>query len=164
MLHVAEVSFTDVQVGEPTGAPSTPSKARHLALTGMAITIVGACQRVLDLVLEHVRGRQQFGVPIGSFQAVKHKAVDMYVAIERARALGYFAALTIAEDDAPAVAAASMAKAAAGDGQRIVFRHGIQLFGGHRVHVGERPAALRSGGPRPASCCSAAPPSTGSRP
>ena len=91
---------------------------------------VGACQRAFDLVIDYVRGREQFGVPIGSFQAVKHKAVDMYVAIERARALGYFAALTIAEDDDRRSLAASMAKAAAGDAQRLVFQHGIQLFGG----------------------------------
>jgi alkylation response protein AidB-like acyl-CoA dehydrogenase len=54
----------------------------------------------------------------------------MYVAIERARALGYFAALTVAERDGRRALAASMAKAAAGDAQRIVFQHGIQLFGG----------------------------------
>jgi alkylation response protein AidB-like acyl-CoA dehydrogenase len=81
-------------------------------------------------VIEYISGREQFGVPIGSFQAVKHQAVDMYVAVERARALGYFAALTIAEHDDRRTMAASMAKAAAGDAQHIVFQHGIQLFGG----------------------------------
>ena len=73
--------------------------------------------------------RQQFGVPIGSFQAVQHKAVDMHVAIERARALAYFAALTIAADDPRRRLAAAMAKAAAGECQSLVFRHGLQLFG-----------------------------------
>ena len=77
-----------------------------------------------------MKQRHQFGVPIGSFQAVKHLAVDMYVAIERARALAQFAGLTIAEDDDRRAIAPSMAKAAAGDCQRIVFQHGIQLFGG----------------------------------
>jgi alkylation response protein AidB-like acyl-CoA dehydrogenase len=98
-------------------------------LTGLAITTVGACQRILDLALQHVRDRHQFGVPIGSFQAVQHKAVDMHVAIERARALAYFAALTISADDPRRRLAASMAKAAAGDCQSVVFRHGLQLFG-----------------------------------
>jgi Acyl-CoA dehydrogenase, C-terminal domain len=51
-----------------------------LALMGPAVTTVGACRRILDLVVAHVKQRQQFGVPIGSFQAVKHKAADMYVA------------------------------------------------------------------------------------
>jgi alkylation response protein AidB-like acyl-CoA dehydrogenase len=106
------------------------ARAREEAVTGLAAATVGASQRVLDLVLEHVRSRHQFGVPIGSFQAVKHMAVDVYVAIQRARALCHFAALTIAEDDDRRTAAASMAKAAAGDCQRIAARHGIQLYGG----------------------------------
>ncbi|MEC9322598.1 MAG: acyl-CoA dehydrogenase family protein, partial [Actinomycetota bacterium] len=104
-------------------------RARHVALMGMAITMVGACQRILDLVLEHAKSRQQFGVLIGTFQAVQHKATDMYVAIERARALAYFAALTIAADDPRRRLAAAMAKASAGECQSLVFKHGIQLFG-----------------------------------
>jgi alkylation response protein AidB-like acyl-CoA dehydrogenase len=129
ILHVAEVSFTDVQVSEDDRSTADPDNARQLALTGMALTMVGACQRILDMTLEHVRTREQFGVPIGSFQAVKHKAADMHVAIERARALGYFAALTIAADDPRRRVAASMAKAAAGECQSVVFRNGYQLFG-----------------------------------
>ncbi|WP_135456749.1 acyl-CoA dehydrogenase family protein [Mycobacterium sp. DL99] len=129
VLHVAEVSFDNVHVDDTDRIHVDTEKARHLALTGMAITMVGACQRVLDLALEHVKQRQQFGVPIGSFQAVQHKAVDMHVAIERARALSYFAALTIAADDPRRRLASAMAKAAAGECQAVVFRHGLQLFG-----------------------------------
>ncbi|MGV0645674.1 acyl-CoA dehydrogenase family protein [Mycolicibacterium sp. XJ879] len=129
VLHVAEVSFADVRVPDTARVRSDPERARHVALTGMAVTTVGACQRILDLVLEHVKQRQQFGVAIGSFQAVQHKAVDMHVATERARALAYFAALTIAEDDPRRRLAAAMAKASAGEAQAVVFRHGLQLFG-----------------------------------
>ncbi|GAB2831502.1 acyl-CoA dehydrogenase family protein [Actinocorallia aurea] len=129
LLHVAEVTFDGVRVGEGDRSAVSVEKARPLAVTGVALTMVGACQRVLDLVLEHVKTRHQFGVPVGSFQAVKHKAADMHVAIERARALAYYAALVIAADgDRPAFAA-SMAKAAAGECQGLVFRHGFQLFG-----------------------------------
>jgi alkylation response protein AidB-like acyl-CoA dehydrogenase len=130
VLHVAEVSFDNVLVDDTDRLHVDIEKAHHLALTGMAITMVGACQRALDLVLDHVKQRQQFGVAIGSFQAVQHKAVDMHVAIERARALAYFAALTIAADDPRRRLAARMAKAAAGECQTVVFRHGVQLFGG----------------------------------
>ncbi|WP_106402544.1 acyl-CoA dehydrogenase family protein [Actinocorallia populi] len=131
LLHVAEVSFWNVRVADQDRAENAdPQRTRHLALTGLALTTVGACQRILDLTLEHVRTRHQFGVPIGSFQAVKHKAADMHVAIERARALAYYAALTIAADDPRRRLAASMAKAAAGECQSLVFRHGLQLFGG----------------------------------
>lgn len=129
VLHVAEVSLVDVRVPDTDRVGSDAERARHIALTGMAITTVGACQRILDLVLEHVKQRQQFGVAIGSFQAVQHKAVDMHVATERARALSYFAALTIAADDPRRRLAAAMAKASAGEAQALVFRHGLQLFG-----------------------------------
>jgi hypothetical protein len=100
-----------------------------LALAGLAITTVGACRKILDLVVAHVKQRHQFGVPIGSFQAVKHKAADMYVAIERARVLAYYSALTIAEDHPDRARAAYMAKAAAGECQQVVFANGFQLFG-----------------------------------
>ncbi|MFI1212979.1 acyl-CoA dehydrogenase family protein [Streptomyces sp. NPDC020802] len=117
-LHIARVSVGELAVGVP-----------DLALMGLAATSVGACRRVLDLVLDHVKRREQFGRTLGSFQAVKHKAADMHVAVERARALTHFSALTIAEDDPRRTRAAHMAKAAAGECQRLVFRHGLQLFG-----------------------------------
>ena len=117
-LHIAQVTADDLVPGVP-----------ELALMGLAVTTVGACRKILDLVVAHVKQRHQFGVPIGSFQAVKHKAADMYVAIERARALAYYSALTIAEDDPRRTRAAHMAKAAAGECQRVVFANGFQLFG-----------------------------------
>jgi alkylation response protein AidB-like acyl-CoA dehydrogenase len=129
VLHVAEVSFPAARVPDNARVTVDAERAHHVALTGLAMTMVGACQRILDLVLDHVRSRHQFGVPIGSFQAVQHKAADMHVAIERARALGYFAALTISADDPRRRLAAAMAKASAGECQALVFRHGLQLFG-----------------------------------
>ncbi|KZS76735.1 acyl-CoA dehydrogenase [Mycobacterium kansasii] len=129
VLHVADLSFDRVRVPDAVRVTADREGARHVALTGMAVTMVGACQRILDLVLEHVRSRHQFGVPIGSFQAVQHKAADMHVAVQRARALAYFAALTIAADDPRRRLAAAMAKASAGECQSLVFRHGLQLHG-----------------------------------
>ncbi|MFD4596413.1 acyl-CoA dehydrogenase family protein [Streptomyces sp. NPDC058464] len=125
-LHVAGI---EAGTGALAEAGALAEGVPDLALTGLAATAVGACRRILDLSLEHVRRRVQFGRPLGSFQAVKHKAADMHVAIERARALTHFAALTIAEDDPRRTRAAHMAKAAAGECQRVVFRHGLQLFG-----------------------------------
>lgn len=117
-IHVARVEQSELVAGVP-----------ELALMGLAISTVGSCRRILDLVVAHVKQRQQFGVPIGSFQAVKHKAADMYVAIERARALALYSALTIAEDDPERARAAAMAKASAGECQRLCFQSGFQLFG-----------------------------------
>ncbi|MBF6170004.1 acyl-CoA dehydrogenase [Nocardia blacklockiae] len=129
VLHVAEIDFPGVRVTAAERREIDPEQARQHALTGLALTTVGACQRILDMVLDHVRTRRQFDAAIGSFQAVQHKAADMHIAIERARALGYFAALCLAADDPRRRLAASMAKAAAGECQSLVFRHGLQLFG-----------------------------------
>lgn len=129
VLHVADLIFDGVRVGEKDRIVADAERARHIALTGLAIHTVGACQRILEMVLDHVKERRQFGVAVGSFQAIQHKAVDMHVAIERARALSYFAAVTIATDDPRRRLASAMAKAAAGEAQSHVVRHGMQCFG-----------------------------------
>jgi alkylation response protein AidB-like acyl-CoA dehydrogenase len=132
-FHLAEVTVDGVVVPDgraAVGVAPAVHRARCEALAGLAATMVGASQRILELVLAHIKDRHQFGVPIGSFQAVKHMAVDAFVSIQRARALHQYAALTVAEDDPRMGTAASMAKAAAGDCQRLVGKHGVQLFGG----------------------------------
>lgn len=135
-LHVATVTFDGARVGAEGALTGTDDvaasvvRAGELAVTGLSALMVGACQRAFEIVLDHIKQRHQFGVPIGSFQAVKHMAVDVYVVIERARALAQFAALAIAEDDERRNLAPSLAKAAAGDCQRLTAKHGIQLFGG----------------------------------
>ncbi len=110
---------------------------------GLAVTTVGACRKILDLTVAHVKQRHQFGVPIGSFQAVKHKAADMYLAIRRARVLAY-SALTIAEDDPRQHRAAVMAKAAMRRCQKVVYRNGATLRR-HGLHLGERTARVPEG-------------------
>jgi len=133
-LHVADVEIDGVSVGADrallAGGDAGVSRALHEATAGLAASIVGASQRAFELALDHLRDRKQFGVPIGSFQALKHMATDVYVAIERARVLCHFAGLALAEDDDRQSMAASMAKAGAGDAQRIATRHSIQFFGG----------------------------------
>jgi alkylation response protein AidB-like acyl-CoA dehydrogenase len=107
----------------------------------LAADVVGACSAAFDLTKSHVSAREQFGAPVGSFQAVKHKLVDCFVAIERARAAVWFAALALAEDDPRWREATHMAKAAAGDCARLVAQEAIQLHGGigytweHDVHL-----------------------------
>ncbi len=134
-LHLAAITLEGVEVGPDrvahgAGVVEGIEAARLEAVTCISASMVGASQRILELALDHVRERHQFGRPIGSFQAVKHLAVDVYVAIERARALCHFAALTLAEHDERRTLAAAMAKAAAGDCQRLAAGTGIQLFGG----------------------------------
>ena len=122
----------DRALGEPGGAASTLgiSCALQEATVGLALETVGTCDALFQLLLEYVKERKQFGVPIGSFQAIKHKMSNMFLAIERARALCYFAVAAISEDTPNRAAAVSMAKAAADDCQSFVGRESIQSFGG----------------------------------
>jgi alkylation response protein AidB-like acyl-CoA dehydrogenase len=122
----------DRALGEP-GSPATTAavvRALHEAMVGLALETVGTCDALFQLVLAYVKDRKQFGVPIGSFQAVKHKMTDMFVAIERARALCYFAVAAIDEDTSERAVAAAMAKAASDDCQRLVCRQSFQSLGG----------------------------------
>ena len=124
--------------GDATGAVR---RALEESVTAVAAVTVGACQRIFDIINAYAKERIQFGVPIGSFQAVKHKLADMYRDIERARVLVYYAALTLAEDHTDRTLAASMAKAAAGEAQRRCVQDGLQLAGGigftweHDLHL-----------------------------
>ena len=95
-----------------------------------ALECVGTCQSLMELAVEHAKRRRQFDQPIGAFQAIQHKCADMFVQVEKARATGYFAMMAVAEDDPRRRLAASMAKAAASDCQRLVCKEGIQIHGG----------------------------------
>jgi alkylation response protein AidB-like acyl-CoA dehydrogenase len=128
-------------LGVPGGAETALDRAVEEAIAALALEMVGTCQSIFDVALDHARERHQFGVPIGSFQAVKHKFADMLVALERARATAYFAAATVAEEDDRRPLAVAMAKAAAGDAQRLIAQEGIQIMGGigytweHDMHL-----------------------------
>jgi len=132
----------DAVLGEP--GPRTARALRRAieeATVALAASTVGTAQAVFDMALAYAKEREQFGVPIGSFQSMKHKFADMLVLLERARSLVYFAALTIAEDDDRRTVATSMAKAAAGDAALRIAKEGIQIHGGigytweHDVHL-----------------------------
>ncbi len=131
---IGHVSFAQVTIPADrvltTGGTDGAQRALEEATVAMAIETLGTCQTLFEVTLQYAKDRQQFGVPIGSFQAVKHRLADCYIALERTKALCYFAAACLAEDDPRRHDAASMAKAAAGDCQRFVAAEGIQLLGG----------------------------------
>ena len=139
------VNLDDVRVDADrvlgTASAGTLRRAFDEAAVAVALETVGTAQTVFDVTLEYAKQREQFGVPIGSFQAIKHKFADLMVSLERARATGYFAALTIAEDDPRRTSASSVAKVAAGDCQRHFAKEGIQVHGGigytweHDMHL-----------------------------
>ncbi|MGH9029440.1 MAG: acyl-CoA dehydrogenase family protein, partial [Acidimicrobiales bacterium] len=109
--------------------------------TALSAEIVGVCQSMFDIVSSYATEREQFGVKIGSFQVIKHKLADMYVALESARAVCYFAALCIAEGDDRRSLAVPTAKSGAGDCQKLIAQQSIQCLGGigytweHDIHL-----------------------------
>jgi alkylation response protein AidB-like acyl-CoA dehydrogenase len=105
-------------------------RALQQATTALALSTVATCRAIFESTLQYAKDREQFGRPIGSFQALKHRLADCYLAVERAAALTWYAALTIAEDDERRAVATAMAKAAAGECQRLLTRDGLQLHGG----------------------------------
>jgi len=132
-LHLDEVYVPDdavlVDPGDPEGAGRV-RRALERSTAALTMSMTGTCRVIFETTLQYTKDREQFGRPIGSFQAVKHRLVNMLVALERASSLAYFAALTIAEDDPRRSIAVSMAKAAAGDCQRLIVQDGLQLHGG----------------------------------
>ncbi|HEY7948028.1 MAG TPA: acyl-CoA dehydrogenase family protein [Acidimicrobiales bacterium] len=131
----------DRVLGEPGENGAVLRRVVDEATAALAAEIVGTCQAIFDIVHAYVLEREQFGVKIGSFQAIKHKLSNMFVALESARATTYFAALTVAEDDDRRPLAIATAKASVSDCQRLIAQEGIQCLGGigytweHDMHM-----------------------------
>ncbi len=119
-------------LGQPGSEASSSGIERALqeSVVALALETVGTCDSLFQMVLAYVKDRHQFGVPIGSFQAVKHKMTNMFVSIERARSLCYLAVAAIENDDVSRPATVAMAKAASDDCQRLVCQDSFQSFGG----------------------------------
>jgi alkylation response protein AidB-like acyl-CoA dehydrogenase len=111
--------------GEPLAAG-----AAARALAGISAEVVGVCQRALEMTLEYVKDRKQFGVPVGSFQAVSHRCAQMLLHTESARSTAYFAAWAADADPERLGEAAALAAAAAATGGREVTASAIQAHGG----------------------------------
>lgn len=111
--------------GEPLGVG-----AAGRVYAALAADVLGVCQRALEMTLEYVKNRKQFGVPVGSFQAVGHRCAQMLLATESVRSVVYFAAWTADADPSRLAEAAALAAAAAVDGGREVTGGAIQAHGG----------------------------------
>lgn len=103
--------------------------AQDMARVGLCAEAVGAMQALLDTTCEYVRTRHQFGRPLGAFQAVQHRLVDLLVLLEQARSLTWLAARTD-PDHASFARLASAAKAKCGQAARQLGEQSIQLHGG----------------------------------
>jgi alkylation response protein AidB-like acyl-CoA dehydrogenase len=100
------------------------------ALVAISAELVGVCDRALQMTVEYVKDRKQFGVPVGSFQAVSHRCAQMLLDTEKARSTAAFAAWTADADPERLPEAAAMAKAAASEAGREVTASAIQAHGG----------------------------------
>jgi alkylation response protein AidB-like acyl-CoA dehydrogenase len=96
----------------------------------VAAEVVGVCQRALDMTLDYVKDRKQFGVPVGSFQAVAHRCARMLLHTESARSTAYFAAWAADADPSRLAEGAALASAAAATAGREVAASAIQAHGG----------------------------------
>ena len=123
----------------PTGEGLTIAAARNAGrlrahavdrgALGAAAELVGLADRMLTMTTEYVQQREQFGVPIGSFQAIKHHLADALLAVEFAKPVVYNAAYSMTHDLDTASRDVSMAKAAASDAAALVVRHALQCHG-----------------------------------
>ncbi len=144
---LCEVTFADVAVGADAvlGAAGQgwPLLDRLVdrARVALCAEMCGGAQRVLDMSVEYAKVREQFGKPIGSFQAIQHKCANMMVQVESAKSATYYAAWAVANDVPEAHLAACMAKAYTSDAYRYVSAEGIQIHGGigftweHDMHL-----------------------------
>jgi alkylation response protein AidB-like acyl-CoA dehydrogenase len=125
-------SAARVSVGAATGEPleGNVSGGVDRALIAIAAELVGVCERALAMTVDYVKERRQFGVPVGSYQAVSHRCAQMLLDTEKARATAAFAAWTADADPARLAEAAAMSKAAASDAGREVTASAIQAHGG----------------------------------
>jgi alkylation response protein AidB-like acyl-CoA dehydrogenase len=142
--HVAfqDVGVSGAQVlGEVGKGWPIVQRVLDQAMAGLCAEMVGTGQRALDMAVEYAKERVQFGKPIGSFQAIKHKCVDMMVQVENARSLTYYASWTVDENVPEARQAVPMAKAYCSDMCKTVTSEAIQVHGGigftweHDMHL-----------------------------
>lgn len=131
-----EVRFESAGVGvdgplaRGVAAETALDQAIRLATLAVCAELVGVMSWTLDTAVEYVKTRQQFGRPVGSFQAVQQQCVDMLSYLESARSATYYAAWALASGDAGAGAAVSAAKAYVSDAGREVVNRGVQVHGG----------------------------------
>ncbi|TCJ32601.1 acyl-CoA dehydrogenase family protein [Parafrankia sp. BMG5.11] len=140
----ADITFTAAParlLGEAGAARPVLEHVLDLAAVAIATEQVGGAARVLDMAVDHARTRVQFGRPIGSFQAVKHKLADMHLGVESARSAAYHGLWAAADNLPDLPLAASLAKACCGDAFVAAATENIQVHGGIGV-TWEHPAHL----------------------
>ena len=129
----SRIEFTNapaVLIGEEGGALAGLETTAQVAAAALAAEQVGGAQRVLDASVEYAKNRVQFGRPIGSFQAIKHKCADMLLDVESAKSAAYYAAWAAQERNEELPIAASLAKSFCSEAYFHCAAENIQIHGG----------------------------------
>jgi alkylation response protein AidB-like acyl-CoA dehydrogenase len=132
---------TGALVARGEAAEKALAQATRLATVAVCGELVGGMQWVLEETVEYAKTREQFGRPIGSFQAVQHHCADILYLLESTRSAVYYAAWAVSVDEPEADKAVSVAKAYCSDAAREVGNLGIQVHGGigftweHDLHL-----------------------------
>ncbi len=135
-LHAADITFTGVEVGadaaigDPENALPLIERVVDDARIALCAEAVGLMDESLKTTVEYIKTRKQFGVPIGSFQSLQHRASDMFVALEQARSMSMFATMAMDFDDKERAKAIAAAKVQIGKSGKFVGQQSIQLHGG----------------------------------
>lgn len=135
--RAAEIALSDVRVGqadlvgEPGKGLPVLQRLSEYAIAALAGEAVGAMAALHALTVEYLKTRTQFGAPIGNFQVLQHRAVDMLIALEQARSMAFYAAMMVeAGDAAERAAALSAVKVQINRSCRLVGQEAVQLHGG----------------------------------
>ena len=129
----AKLEFSNVAaepLGEPGGAWNAYSKTLDQAAVALANEMMGGAQFVLDMSVQYAKDRVQFGRPIGSFQAIKHKCADMLLEVESGKSAAYYASWAAAEDNEELPVVAVLAKAYCSEAYFHASAENIQIHGG----------------------------------
>ena len=133
-MRAAEIAFENAPaeaLGDPGGGLPVLERVVDEAIAAICAEAVGVMDAMREATVDYVKTRKQFGVPIGQFQALQHRAADMVVAIEQARSMAVYATMMSGEDDpAERGRAVSAAKVQIGRSGRFVGQQAVQLHGG----------------------------------
>ncbi len=132
----SQVKFNEVTVSSEDliavggQADKALQRSMHVGTIAVCADLIGLMQWMLETTVEYAKTRKQFGVPIGSFQAVQHQCADMLLLLESSRSATYYAAWALSEDDPASERAVSMAKAYCSDSGREIGNRACQVLGG----------------------------------
>lgn len=136
-LRAADIGLDQVRVGSDSligsagGAYPIIERVSHEAIAFMAAEAVGAMEAALNITVEYLKTRQQFGVVLSSFQALQHRCAEMFVATEQARSIAIFAAMRVDDDNAlERTRAMAATKVQVGKSASFVGKQAIQVHGG----------------------------------